>query len=154
MAASTSGALKQFLEGPLAMGGANLGVSVYRDQAPDRTAKPYLTVSEAFAVVPDLLEDGMATTVREHVTIDVWMDWKNLGATAVNGVNPGGILESYTLPTAVAKALQGSKLLTSGSGAPPTTVYGVLVHSIGPRIVERDENIVHVPLWVEVWRVL
>jgi len=146
MAASTSGALKQFLEGQ------GLGISVFRDQAPDGTSKPYLTVSEAVAVVPDKLEDAAASTARERATVDIWMDWKNLGASIVNGVNPGGILESYALPGAVAKALQGSRLLTSGSGAPPTTVYGVLVHNVGPRLVERDENIVHVPISVEIWR--
>jgi hypothetical protein len=145
MAASTSGALKQFLEGPLAMGGAAIGVPVYRDQAPDLALKPYLTVSEAVAIVPDKLEDGAASTVKEHVTIDVWMQWKD-----DNGV----LTESYTLPGAVAKALQGSRLLASGSGAPPTTVYGVIVHNVGPRLLERDERIVHVPIWLEIWRAL
>lgn len=144
MSASTSGALKQYLEAQ------NLGVSVFRDQAPDGTKKPYLTVSEAVAIVPDKLEDGAASTAQEHVTIDIWMDWKNLGATIVNGVAPGGILESYTLPRAVLKALQGSRLLTSGSGAPPTRTYGVIVHG-GPRLLERDENIVHWPIWASVW---
>jgi hypothetical protein len=146
VAASTSGALKQFLDGQ------SLGISVYRDQAPDGTPKPYLTVSEAVAIVPDKLEDGAPSTVKEHVTVDVWMDWKNIGSTVLNGVNPGGILESYALPGAIAKALQGSRLLPSGTGAPPTTVYAAIVRSIGPRLVERDENLVHIPIWVELWR--
>lgn len=129
-------------------------MSVYRDQAPssltliaaDGTASPYLTVSEAITVVPDKLEDAAASTVREHATVDIWMPWKNL----VSGI----LLESYTLPAAVSKALQGSRLLTSGTGKPATTVYAVLVHSVGPRIVEIDDNVVHVPIWVEVWRAL
>jgi len=146
MALTTSGAIKAYLEGPTAMGGANLGISVYQDQAPEGIAKPYITVDEAVAVVPDGLEDGAASTVREHVTVHLWMSWKDLA------VSPNRRLEDPTLAGKILKALQGSRLLSSGSGAPPTTVYAVLVHSTGPRLLEREENIVHHPLWVEVWR--
>src|SRR5207237_7580588 len=95
---------------------------------------------------------GAASTVTEHATVDVWMAWKNLTANTVNGVGPGGLFESYTLPSVVMKALQGSRLMRSGSGAPPTTVYATLVRNAGPRLLEQDENIVHVPIAVEVWR--
>lgn len=152
MAASTSGAVKAYLEGPTAMGGAQIGVPVYRDQAPANAQLPYLVVSEAQTIVPDTLEDGVASTVREHITVDVWMAWKNLTTAPINNVAPGGVLESYALPGAVGRALQGSRLLGSGNGAPPTTVYAALVHNIGPRIVAQDENVVHVPMWVEILR--
>jgi len=148
MALTTSSAIKQYLEGPLAMGGAALGLSVYQDQAPENTAKPYITVDEAVAIVPDKLEDGAASTVREHVTVHLWMAWKDLLAS------PNKRLEDPTLAGKIARALQGTRLLASGTGAPPTTVYAVLVKNIGPRLLERDANVVHVPLWVEVWRAL
>jgi hypothetical protein len=146
VALTTSSAIKAYLEAPVGMGGAGLGLSVYQDQAPENLPKPYITVDEAVAIIPDKLEDGAASTVQEHVTVHLWMSWKNL--TAVG--NPR--LEDPTLAGKIAKALQGSRLLTSGTGAPPTTTYTVLVHSVGPRILERDANVVHVPLWCEVWR--
>jgi hypothetical protein len=145
MSATTAGALIQYLQTK------GLGIPIYRDEAPPTTngqptPRPYLTVSEGIATVPDPLEDGASTTAREHVTLDLWMDWKN---TATNQV-----VESFTLPGAVTRALQGTRLLPSGSGAPPTTVYGVITHSVGPRILERNENSVHVPYWIEIYRAL
>lgn len=137
-AASTSGALKGFLEAQ------GLGISVYRDQAPDNAPRPYVVVTEAVSIIPDGLEDGAIGTVKEHATVDLWMDWKNL--------TTGKLVESYSLPGSVGKALEGSRLMSVGPSKPPQTVYGVLVHSIGPRIVEMDDNLVHVPFWVEVWR--
>ena len=146
MALTTSSAIKAYLEGPGAMGGANLGIPAYQDQAPENAVKPYITIDEAVTIVPDSLEDGGATTVKEHVTVHLWMAWKDLT------VAPNRRLEDPTLVGKILKALQGSRLLTSGSGAPPTTVYAVLVHSTGPRLLEREENIVHHPIWCEVWR--
>ena len=147
MALTTSGAIKAYLEGPLAMGGAQLGITVFQDQAPDNRAKPYIVI-EPLVVTPDALEDGGAATVREHLTVTVWMDWKNLNATGTPRA------EDPTLADRVVKALEGSRLMTQGTGVPPTKVYGVLIHSSGPRILERDANVVHVPIWVEVWRAL
>lgn len=144
MSASSSGAVKAFLETQ------NLGISVYRDEAPsnlDRSVtNAYLTVSEAVAIAPDKLEDGAASTVKEHVTVDVWMQWKDPVSRKLT--------ESYTLPGAVAKALHGSRLLQSGPNVPATTTYAVLVRNVGPRLVEVDENVVHVPIWVEIYRAL
>lgn len=133
-AASTSGAIKQFLEAQ------GLGISVYRDRAPQGAAPPYVTVSEAVAITPDVLEDGAASTVREEVTVDVWMPWRT---------STGGIAESYTLPGAVAKALQGQAL-----PAAPTRAYAVIVHRVGPRLPDEEENVVHVPIQADVWRAL
>jgi hypothetical protein len=142
LALTTSGAIKAFVEAQ------SLGISVYQDQAPESAVKPYVTVDEAVAIVPDKLEDGAASTVQEHVTVTVWMSWKTL-------TTPGTPrAEDPTLAGKIAKALHGSRLLTSGTGAPPTTTYGVIVHSIGPRLLERDANVVRVPIWAEVWRVL
>ncbi len=148
MAASTSGALKAFLEAQ------NLNISVYRDQAPANTKPPYLSVDEAVAIVPDKLQDGAASTVREHVTVHLWMAWKDLPGMFGFVTGSGALLESLTLPGAVVKALEGSRLQQSGSGVPPTTVYGVKVMSAGPRMLEIDDNVVHVPIWIEIWRAL
>lgn len=137
MSASTSGALKSFLEAQ------GLGVSVYRDQASSSATRPYLTVSEAVAVIPDPLEDGMATTGIEEASVDLWMDWKDPVA--------GTLKESYTLPGAIVRALQGARLATA-----PTLVYGVLVRRAGPRIVEMEENsgggIVHFVIQLDIRR--
>lgn len=112
---------------------------MYRDRAPKGTALPYITVSEAIAVVPDTLEDGAASTVRETASVDVWMTWKN--------VTDGSMAESYSLPGAVLRALQGQPLT-----AAPTHVYAVVVTHMGPRLVDEEENVVHVPITVEIWR--
>ena len=136
MSASSSGALKAFIEAQ------GLNISVYRDEAPVNTLYPYITVQEAIAMTPDALEDGGAGTVREEVQIDVWMDWKNL--------TTGGRLESYTLPTDVARKLEGARLAVIGTG----TVYAVTVALVGPRIVDRESNNVHVPIQASVHRVL
>ena len=159
MALTTSGAIKAFLEGPTAQGGAGLtsgldasgqprGVPVYQDQAPENMAKPYVVVDEAIVITPDALEDGAASTGREHVTLTVWMDWKKLQVAGTPRA------EDPTLAGKVAKALQGSRLLPTGTGAPPTLTYGVLIHSVGPRILDRDANVVRVPIWVELWRAI
>lgn len=135
MAASTSGALKALIES------LGLNISVYRDRAPEGRALPYITVEEAIAIIPDKLEDGQASTVKETVSIDVWMQWKNRAN--------GQLAESYTLPYDIARALQGSAL-----GTAPSRAYAVIVHRIGPRLVEEEENLVHMPIEAEVWRVL
>src|SRR5207253_7625653 len=108
MAASTAGALKALIES------LGLSVSVYRDRAPEKTAPPYVTVSEAVAIVTDKLEDGAVSTGKETVSIDVWMTWKNK--------TTGAITEPYTLPGAILRGIQGKSL-----GSTPTRGYTVLV---------------------------
>lgn len=102
---------------------------------------PYITVDEAIAIIPDKLEDSQATTGRETASVDVWMPWKDR--------RTGSVAESYALPMAVARALQGQPL-----PAAPTRAYAVIVHRVGPRLVEEEENLVHMPIEVEVWREL
>lgn len=140
MAASTTGALKAFLEAQ------SLGISVYRDQAPAGTARPYLTVNEAVAITMDPLEDGAASTLIEEATVDIWMDWKN--------PTTGQLSESYTLPAAVIRAIHGARLASIGT--PAQVVYGVMVRRAGPRIVEMEENagsgIVHYVVQLDIFR--
>lgn len=133
MAATTSGAIKAHLESQ------SLGISVYRDRAPDGTTFPYVTVSESVSVVPDLSGDfGASTpTVTELVSVDVWQAERN-GVTG----------ESYTLVPSVVRALHGANLT-----AAPTKVYGVRV--VGDvRLPEPDNDLVHEAVTVEIHRVL
>jgi hypothetical protein len=138
VSASTAGALKAFLEAQ------SLGIAVYRDQAPENQALPYVIVNEAVAMTPDALEDGASGTVREEVTVDVWMAWKD--------VTTGLRTESYTLPSAVARVLQGARLNVIGTAV----VYAVVVIMVGPRIVTMEDipATVHVPIQADVMRVL
>lgn len=134
MAATTSGALKAYLEAQ------GLGVSVYRDRAPEGTALPYITVSEAVSITVDQSGDFGATTTLtavEDAQVDVWQAERN-GLTG----------ESYTLVPAVLRALHGANLT-----AAPTHVYGVRVTG-DVRLVEPDNNIVHEAITVEIHRVL
>lgn len=116
-------------------------MSVYRDRAPEGSTPPYITVDEAIAIIPDKLEDSQATTGRETVSVDVWMPWKDR--------KTGAVAETYTLPMAVMRGLHGQPL-----PAAPTRVYAVIVHRVGPRLVEEEQNLVHVPIEAELWRVL
>ena len=139
-AATSSGAIKAWLESQ------GLGISVYRDRAPENaslTSSPYafVTVTEAISEVPDPLEDGAYSTGRELVQIDVWMQWRD---------KPGGtITESYTLPRDIVRALQGHSLDQA-----PTRAYAVIVQHLGPRTVDEEENVVHVPITAEIVRQL
>jgi galactitol-specific phosphotransferase system IIC component len=135
LAASTAGALKAKIEG------LGLSISVYRDRAPEKTALPYVTVSESIAVVPDLLEDGATSTGKETVSIDLWQQWKVVAT--------GAVAESYTLPGAIVRGIHGQSLATA-----PTRAYAVIVHHLGPRLVDEESNIVHTVIQAVVWRVL
>ena len=93
------------------------------------------------AIVPDKLEDGAASTGKETVTIHVWMTWKDK--------TTGTLAESYTLPGAIIRGLQGQ-----GLSAAPTRAYSVMIQREGPRLVEEVENLVHIPISAVVWRTL
>lgn len=134
MAATTAGTIKAFLEAQ------GLGISVYRDRAPEGTPRPYVTVSEAISVVPDDHGDfGQGETVRELAQVDVWQPWRNPDRSNA---------ESYTLTPAVFRALHGATLT-----AAPTHVYGCRVTG-SVRLIEDAENVVHDALTVELSRVL
>lgn len=135
MAATTGGALKAYIEG------LGLSISVYRDRAPTNLAPPYVTVDESLSVIPDSLEDATYSTGVETATVHVWMPWKNQST--------GALAESQTLVRDIVRGLQGHSL-----PAAPTRAYAVLVQHQGPRMVDEEENVVHVPITVEIWRQL
>ncbi len=104
--------MKAFLEAQ------SLGVSVFRDAAPRNTPLPFILIHEGISIVPEPAFNAFDDSeghVRELVQVDVWQMWRNL--------RTGDVLESYTLPDAVIKALKGANL--NGNG--PTRVSGVTV---------------------------
>lgn len=135
MSATSAGALKAFLETQ------GLGLSFYRDGAPEGQAKPYGTVVEAIAITPDQSGDaGTNPTGRELAQVDLWQAWRDPTTKA--------IVESTTLPGAVFRALHGGRLSTA-----PTRVYGMVVQSM-VRQLERENNVVHTSITVEIRRVI
>lgn len=133
MAATTAGAVKAFLEGQ------GLGIAVYRDQAPNGAAKPYVTVVEALVVVPD----GVSTAytdrgVIETAQVSVWQQWKDPAT--------GALTESPSLAAAVVSALDGAVLATH-----PQHVYGCRVAD-HRRLLEQENNVVHHPITLELVR--
>lgn len=123
-ATNIANALKQFLEAPAQA----LGVSAYRDTAPDDEQKPFVTIIEGIADTPDGLADGGAdSTTTEMVQVDVWEAWKD---------DDGNVIES-DLAARITRAIQGAKIETA-----PMRVYGVLVVN-RRRLLEPRANTVH-----------
>lgn len=137
MAASSAGAIKAYIES------LGLGVPAYRDDRPEGQEVPYIAISEDISTVPDggwNAHDDPEGHVTELVQVDYYQRRRN----PVTGV----VAESYTVPDALMKALHGCRL----PGA-PKAVSGCLV--VGRvRLLERENNIVHTALTVEVRRVL
>jgi hypothetical protein len=147
LAASSYGALKAYIEAQ------GLSLVVYKDAAPPETRNPpppngnglikapYCTVIEGISVTPISREDGGAaqggtTYVTELAQLDLWMNWRDLNGT-VTGTQDKS-LESRTLGAALYRKLDGSQLDLA-----PTRVYKCYVQN-WIRLVERDNNIVHV----------
>lgn len=137
MALTTSNALKSLVES------LGTGLSAYRDQPPETTKRPYVTITEEIAWVPDVEEDGATATAVETAQVDVWEDWKNL--------TTGDVAESYGLAATIRKGLDGSRLPQVGSLIGTSVVYHTHVTS-SVRLLEPDNNIVHHALTVEVHR--
>ena len=132
MAATTAGAVKAFLEAQ------GLGVSVYRDQAPEDPPFPHVTVREMVSVTVDPHGDFAASGVTELAQVDVWQQWRNPSTRAVT--------ESYTLADAVIKRLHGAVLT-----AAPKHAYGCRVVG-ATRLIEQDENVAHTAVTIEIRR--
>lgn len=147
-AATTAGALKQYIESK------GLGVAVERDAPPEDPQvttfkRPYITVQEDISITPDSDEDGGAANsagggesyVTELAQVDLWMDWREK-------VAGDGLRESRTLARALHRALAGAALDQA-----PTRVYNVKVQN-RIRLVERENNLVHVAFTLAIRRVL
>lgn len=135
IAQTTADALKILIEN------LGLNLTVYRDQAPPRTARPYVEVTEVIALAPDPLEDAAPSTALETVQVDLWQNWKVKATTAE--------VEDPALAPALIRGIHGQRLPSIGT----SIVYMVRVaHSI--RLFEPDENIVHHAITVEINREL
>jgi len=120
-----------------------LGLAAYGDRPNKGTPRPYVTIEEEIALVPDPLEDGGPSTARETVQVDLWQDWRDL----TTGATSGNLKENYTLAPALKRGIHGQRFQLIGS----SVVYMVLVrHSA--RFVEEQENAVHHAITVEVFR--
>lgn len=108
MSASLGGAVKAYLEAQ------SLGVPIFRDQAPRGQSYPYITVQEGIGIDEEPSANAFSGDhrVRELVQIDLWMQRHSPATNAVT--------ESYTLPDALCRAVNGAAL-----DAAPMKVYGM-----------------------------
>lgn len=137
MALTVANGLKALVES------LGLGLSAYRDQPPEGTARPYVTITEEIATAYDSAEDGKSDTVVETAQVDLWQDW-HLQTT-------GDVGENYTLAPALKKGLDGSRLSQVGSVLGTAVVYMVRVTG-SLRLLDPVPNIIHHSITVEVHR--
>lgn len=136
MALSSGAAVKAKIET------LGLGLAAYRDRPPAGQPLPYVTVHERIDLRPDESGDnGAGVTVRELVQVDLWQQRRNPTTKAMT--------EDPTLADALAAGLHGSQLVNVGS----KRVYGVQLQS-SVRVPEKDTNLIHDALTVELSRVL
>lgn len=135
IAVSSSGALKAKIES------LGLSITVYRDRAPETTPLPYAVISEGIATVPDPLEDNVASTGKETVSIDIFQQWKDPVT--------GALTENRGLPDAIVRGIHGQ-----GLPAAPTRAYAVLVKTTRRLAPEEPENLTHSNITGVIWRTL
>src|SRR5687768_1064682 len=99
MAASTAGAIKAYIEG------LGLGVPAYRDDKPPGQEPDYIEVHEDISTVPDGLFNAFDDP-EGHVSELVQVDYYQRRRNPVTGA----AVESYTIPDALTKALNGCRL--------------------------------------------
>lgn len=138
MAASTSGALKALIEA------GGLSISAYRDEAPDGSTLPYVTILERIALVPNGVDgrydrDSGAHSGNETVQVSLWEQWRHPTTKALT--------ESYTLSDALVRLLDGAPLPVA-----PTHVWGVRFLSSRRLPPELDTNLVQTAITIEVVR--
>jgi hypothetical protein len=136
MAATTAGALKALIEA------GGLSLAAYRDDAPKDAVLPYVIVHEGIALVPSPTDSrfdraGGRPSGEETVQVSLWQQWRDSG---------GVMVESYTLPDALAELLDGAVLTAS-----PKHTWGVRFIS-SRRLPERSSNLVQHAMTVEVVR--
>ncbi len=125
---------------------AGLNLTCVRDRAEGKTY-PYVAIREGVSKVPSTastpFEMGGKRSIREMVQLDLYQQWKKPDGT---------MAEVYGLGDALADVLDGSVLLQSGSGAPPTHVYGVKVIQGPMRFPDLEPNIIRDTITIEIDR--
>lgn len=137
MAATTSGAVKAYVEG------LGLGLPVYRDQAPQDAPLPFVTVTEDVTTTLNRdgdLAGGGQQTVRELVQVSLWQTWRD---------SAGRVAETYGLGPSLAARLRGAQLAPIGT--PARRVYGVTDVSL-QRLLEEDANVVQHAITITIHR--
>jgi hypothetical protein len=136
IAATTSGALKAYVEG------LGLGLQVFRDSAPQNTPLPYVTVTENLTTTlnrdGDQADQAAQLTARELAQVSLWEQWR--GAD-------GKVLEAYGVGPTLARRLRGARLGPIGS----RIAYGVTDVSL-QRLLEEDANVVQTVITITVHR--
>lgn len=164
MAANTRTALQAFIE---ALG--ITGLAVFQDFAPEGTKRPYVVTNGPIGLTPGPLEDGgtllaiggpqaaaarptgTPQPVKELMQVDVWQTWRNPPAPDPQNVSTAqdrALLEDANLPEKIYAALHGARLPTA-----PQLVYACKGRGF-QRLFERDTNVVHHALTIEVNRVM
>lgn len=120
MAATTSGALKAWLEAPSPGNPYHTGMAFYRDRAPRDSegalavTLPFGVITEAIAVTPvpmgDLGDQDADRQVLELAQVSIYEVWRDV---------EGKPAEQYDLPTKVWRRLEGARLV---DGPKPATV--------------------------------
>lgn len=140
MAQTSGGALKVLIES------LGLGLTANRDRPSQGAARPYVTIEEEIALVPDPLEDGGPSTAVETVQVDLWQDFRDLVTTSPTY---GNLKENYALAPSLKRGLHGARLQPLGTAI----VYMALVrHTV--RSLEEADNVVHHAITLEVFRQL
>lgn len=134
MAANTANAIKVLIEN------SGLGIAAYSDGADQFEQLPYITITEAIAVVPDGRSDGGdGESCTEEVQVDVWERWKD---------EDDVVVESPTLIHDVVRLLHGAQLDQA-----PRRVYGVTVIN-RRRLLEPAKSLVHHAITANVHRLI
>lgn len=131
-AATTSGALKQLIEGA-----GISGLNAFRDVVAASKAYPYVTVHEGVSLVPDPssspYDTGVSPSFIEEAQIDLWQQYRN----PVEGSNT--LIEDTSMARKVIAAVHGKHFAGPvGAGK----IFGVKVYN-SMRVLEEKENIVH-----------
>jgi hypothetical protein len=138
MAQTTGAALKVLIEG------LGLGLTAGRDKPTQGAVRPYVTIVEEVALIPDGLEDAAPSTAVETVQVDLWQDWRDI---TPGSPTYGNLKENYSLAPALRRGLHASRLQPLGSAV----VYMAVVrHSV--RLLEEADNVVHHAFTLDIWR--
>lgn len=111
----------------LIVGTGLFGERVWRDDAPERASKPYITIVDAIATSPVMSGDGKTMYISRNLQVDLWENARD---------------ESQALRAALFGVLDGAPLnLTTGATRLKVTD--------GQRFFEETTNIVHHALTLE-----
>lgn len=141
MAQTTAGAVLKLIQT------LGTGLPVYIDAPPQKTPRPYITVSRG-VLAPGPLEDGGPGTAIEAIHVDVYQDWKKadnsmqwdslVAAKLEHGLHGAGVLGA------------DRQLFNSPGGT--GVLYRLKVVGSNRTQDQTVENMIHDALTVNMWR--